>query len=233
MEYANQRISMRSGNARYSARPSVGSGSCGRVVSGFFAAMRRQLASPARRERALHRDMAAMPAAAHATLRIEIEAAADALRQGSRATVQELALIKRHGSSRSRWTRPPGLRCFGLIRGPLEAQPGHHRQMTQDQPETSREQLARQAVEAYNELTAHVEELSPQAAQAVRSLRETLTSLVALGTAADLQIADMEKTMEEFEAIFYSGDVTVSARLLRRHLTPEQRAELARLITEP
>jgi hypothetical protein len=25
----------------------------------------------------------------------------------------------------------------------------------------------------------------------------------------------------------------VSARLLRRHLTPEQRAELARLITEP
>jgi phage shock protein A len=105
--------------------------------------------------------------------------------------------------------------------------------MTQDQPETSREQLARQAVEAYNELTAHIEELSPQAAQAVRSLRETLTSLVALGTAADLQIADMEKTMEEFEAIFYSGDVTVSARLLRRHLTPEQRAELAQLITEP
>ena len=43
----------------------------------------------------------------------------------------------------------------------------------------------------------------------------------------------MERTMEEFEAIFYSGDVTVSARLLRRHLTPEQRAELARLITEP
>ena len=74
--------------------------------------------------------------------------------------------------------------------------------MTQDQPETSREQLARQAVEAYNELTAHAEELSPGAAQAVRSLRETLTSLVALGTAADLQIADMERTMEEFEAIY-------------------------------
>jgi len=110
---------------------------------------------------------------------------------------------------------------------------GHHRQMTQNQPETSREQLAKQAVAAYNELTAHAEELSPQAAQAVRSLRETLTSLVALGTAADLQIADMEHTMEEFEAIFYSGDVTVSARLLRRHLTPQQRAELARLITEP
>src|SRR5262249_30891219 len=84
-----------------------------------------------------------------------------------------------------------------------------------------------------NELTAHAEELSPEAAKAVRSLRETLTSLVALGTAADLQIADMERTMEEFEAIFYSGDVSVSARLLRRHLTPEQRAELARLIIEP
>jgi len=105
--------------------------------------------------------------------------------------------------------------------------------MTQDQPEIPREELARQAVEAYNELTAHAAELSPEAAQAVRSLRETLTSLVALGTAADLQIADMERTMEEFEAIFYSGDVTVSARLLRRHLTAEQRAELARLITEP
>jgi hypothetical protein len=104
--------------------------------------------------------------------------------------------------------------------------------MTQDQPETPREQLARAAVEAYNELTGHAEELSPQVAQAVRSLRETLTSLVALGTAADLQMAEMERTMEEFESIFYGGDVTVSARLLRRHLTEEQRAELARLITE-
>ena len=110
---------------------------------------------------------------------------------------------------------------------------GHDRRMTQDQPENSREQIARQAVEAYNQLTAHAGELSPGAAQAVRSLRETLTSLVALGTAADLQIADMERTMEEFEAIFYGGDVAVSARLLRRHLTPEQRAELARLLTEP
>ncbi len=105
--------------------------------------------------------------------------------------------------------------------------------MTQDQPQTPHEQLAREAVEAYHELTAHAEELSPQAAHAARSLRETLTSLVALGTAADLQIAEMEKTMEEFESIFYGGDVTVSARLLRRHLTSEQRAELARLLTEP
>ena len=105
--------------------------------------------------------------------------------------------------------------------------------MSQDQPEAPRGQLAREAVEACNELTAHAEELSPEAAQAVRSLRESLASLVALGTAADLQIAEMERTMEEFEAIFYGGDVTVSARLLRRHLSAEQRAELARLITAP
>jgi len=59
------------------------------------AAMRRELATPARRERSLHRDMAAKPEAAHAALRIEYEAVADALRQGTRATVQELALIKR------------------------------------------------------------------------------------------------------------------------------------------
>ena len=105
--------------------------------------------------------------------------------------------------------------------------------MSQDQPDTPREQLARGAIEAYNELTAHAEELSPEAAQAVRSLRESLTSLVALGTAADLQIAEMEQTMKDFESIFYGGDVTVSARLLRRHLSAGQRAELARLIAEP
>ena len=105
--------------------------------------------------------------------------------------------------------------------------------MSQDQPEAPRGQLAREAVEAYNELTAHAEALSPEAAQAVRSLRESLTSVVALGTAADLQIAEMEETMEEFEAIFYGGNVTVSARLLRRHLSAEQRADLARLITAP
>jgi hypothetical protein len=44
---------------------------------------------------------------------------------------------------------------------------------------TPRGQLARQNVEAYSELTAHAEELSPEAAQAVGGLRETLTSLVA------------------------------------------------------
>jgi pimeloyl-ACP methyl ester carboxylesterase len=66
-----------------------------------IAAMRRPLTSPQRRERAMHRAMAAAPDAAHtAAVRIEFEAVADALRHGSRATVQELALIKRP------WTFP-------------------------------------------------------------------------------------------------------------------------------
>ena len=60
-----------------------------------IAVMRRTMVSPARRERALHRDLAATPAAEHAALRIEYEAVADALRPGTRATVQELALTKR------------------------------------------------------------------------------------------------------------------------------------------
>jgi pimeloyl-ACP methyl ester carboxylesterase len=59
-----------------------------------IAAMRRELASPARRERSLRRDMATTPEAAHAGLRIEHEAVADALWPGPRATVQELALTK-------------------------------------------------------------------------------------------------------------------------------------------
>jgi pimeloyl-ACP methyl ester carboxylesterase len=50
------------------------------------AAMRWELANPARRERLLHRDMAAAPQAAHAALQIEYEAVADALRPGTRAT---------------------------------------------------------------------------------------------------------------------------------------------------
>jgi len=121
----------------------------------------------------------------------------------------------------------------GVLQSRQKPRSRHHRQMSQDQPEAPREQLARQATEAYNELTAHSGALSPEAAQAARSLRNTLTSLVALGTAADLQIAEMERTMAEFEAIFYGGEITVSARLLRRHLSVDQRTELARLITEP
>jgi pimeloyl-ACP methyl ester carboxylesterase len=59
-----------------------------------LAMMRWSLASPARRERSLRREMTATPAARHAGLRIEYEAVADALRPGTRATVQELALIR-------------------------------------------------------------------------------------------------------------------------------------------
>jgi pimeloyl-ACP methyl ester carboxylesterase len=59
------------------------------------AAMRRELASPARRERSLQRELAGAPEAAHAALRIEYEAVTDALRPGTRATVQELAITRR------------------------------------------------------------------------------------------------------------------------------------------
>jgi pimeloyl-ACP methyl ester carboxylesterase len=64
--------------------------------------MRWSLASPARRERSLRREMAAAPQAKHAGLRIEFEAVADALRQGTRGAVQELAL------SRPPWPFPLG-----------------------------------------------------------------------------------------------------------------------------
>jgi len=60
-----------------------------------LAAMRRSLATPARRERALRHDLAATPGASREGLRIELEAVADALRQGPRATMQELVVLKR------------------------------------------------------------------------------------------------------------------------------------------
>jgi pimeloyl-ACP methyl ester carboxylesterase len=60
-----------------------------------IAAMRRTMVSPARRDRFLRRDLAATPPEAHAEVRIEYQAVADALRPGTRATVQELALTKR------------------------------------------------------------------------------------------------------------------------------------------
>jgi pimeloyl-ACP methyl ester carboxylesterase len=60
-----------------------------------IAAMRRQVVSRARRERSLQRELAGAPEAAHAALRIEYAAVADALRPGTRATVQELAISKR------------------------------------------------------------------------------------------------------------------------------------------
>jgi pimeloyl-ACP methyl ester carboxylesterase len=60
-----------------------------------LAAMKWSLASPARLERSLRREMATTPKAKHPGLRIEFEAVADALRPGTRGAVQELALIRR------------------------------------------------------------------------------------------------------------------------------------------
>lgn len=57
--------------------------------------MRRELTNPARRERALRRELATEPEAAHSAARIEFDAVEDALRPGVRAAVQELALTKR------------------------------------------------------------------------------------------------------------------------------------------
>lgn len=59
-----------------------------------IARMRRQVGSEAKRERLLRRDIATTPEAMHANWRIEIDAVADALRPGTRAAVQEVALTK-------------------------------------------------------------------------------------------------------------------------------------------
>jgi pimeloyl-ACP methyl ester carboxylesterase len=71
------------------------------------AAMRRQLATPARRESHLRRDLAATPGARHAALRIEYDAVADALGPGTRAVVQELALLKRPWAFPLSGVKPP------------------------------------------------------------------------------------------------------------------------------
>lgn len=70
--------------------------------------MRWSLVSAAWRERSLRRELAATPEAKHASLRLEYEAVADAMRQGTRATVQELALI-----------RPPWPFPLGEVRTPV------------------------------------------------------------------------------------------------------------------
>ncbi len=59
-----------------------------------FTVMRWSLASPARRERSLRREMAVTPEGKQAGLRIEFEAVADALRPGTRGAVQEVALLR-------------------------------------------------------------------------------------------------------------------------------------------
>jgi hypothetical protein len=100
--------------------------------------------------------------------------------------------------------------------------------MTTDQPDTTSEHLATGSGNASGD------DLFPAgSAVTAETEEEALTSLLALGNAADAQMTAMERTMAEFQAIFYGNDLTHSARLLRRNLTTEQRAELARLITEP
>ena len=99
--------------------------------------------------------------------------------------------------------------------------------MTTDQPETTSEHLAGAGKARDGDLFPAGSAATPETEE------EALTSLLALGNAADAQMSAMERTMAEFQAIFYGSDLTQSARLLRRNLTPEQRAELARLITEP
>jgi pimeloyl-ACP methyl ester carboxylesterase len=56
--------------------------------------MRWSLIIPAWRERSLRREMAKTPEARQAGLQLEFEAVADALRQGTRGAVQELALLR-------------------------------------------------------------------------------------------------------------------------------------------
>ncbi len=97
--------------------------------------------------------------------------------------------------------------------------------MTTDQPETVSEHPATG--------TGNAGDAPAGAAVPAEGEEEALTSLLALGNAADAQMTAMEQTMSEFQEIFYGNDLAHSARLLRRNLTPEQRAELARLITEP
>jgi pimeloyl-ACP methyl ester carboxylesterase len=87
--------------------------------------MRWSLASPAWRERSLRREMAAAPEAKHADLRIEFDAVADALRQGTRGAVQELAISRPPWPSRS--VRSPRQCACGTVpvtltcRSPLRA----------------------------------------------------------------------------------------------------------------
>ncbi|HEX9624950.1 MAG TPA: alpha/beta hydrolase [Streptosporangiaceae bacterium] len=60
-----------------------------------FTVMKWQLATPARRERALRSALVGAPESREADFRIEIEAFADALRPGTRGLVQEVAMTKR------------------------------------------------------------------------------------------------------------------------------------------
>jgi pimeloyl-ACP methyl ester carboxylesterase len=104
--------------------------------------MRWSLASPARRERSLRREMAATPEAKHAGLRIEFEAVADALRQGTRGALQDLAV-----------SRPPWPFPLSEIKTPVRL--WHGARDTNAPPATAR-RLARELPDA----TLHISDSS-------------------------------------------------------------------------
>jgi pimeloyl-ACP methyl ester carboxylesterase len=121
--------------------------------------MRWSLASPARRELALRREMAATPEAKHAGLRIEFEGVADALRQGTRATVQELALI-----------RPPWGFPLSEVKMPVHLWHGAH---DTNSPIANSRRLARELPDA----TLHVSDSSDHDIGHDRS--DEITSVIA------------------------------------------------------
>jgi pimeloyl-ACP methyl ester carboxylesterase len=124
-----------------------------------LAVMRWSLASPARRERSLRREMATTPEAKHAGLRLEFEAVADALRQGTRATVQELALI-----------RPPWPFPLSAVKTPVHL---WHGALDTNVPIASSRHLARELPDA----TLHVSESSDHDIGHERS--DEITSVIA------------------------------------------------------
>lgn len=101
--------------------------------------------------------------------------------------------------------------------------------MTADQPgsDSVREDLARQAAEAYAVLTEQAEAVPGERAEAILRVREFLTGFAAYYTAMDRRLADQERITD----LFLGGDVGLLAELLSSRLTPRQREELARLIS--
>lgn len=121
--------------------------------------MRWSLAGPAKVERALRREMAGKPEAKHAGLRIEYEAVADALRQGTRGAVQELALI-----------RPPWPFALANIKTPVHL---WHGARDTNAPIATSRHLARELPDA----TMHVSDSSDH--DIGHDLSEEITSVIA------------------------------------------------------
>lgn len=91
-----------------------------------------------------------------------------------------------------------------------------------------REQLAREAAAAYEELTRQAEALPPDRAQAILRVRDFVAGFAAYYTAMDRRLGDQEQITD----LFLGQDLPLLATLLRNRLTTAQRRELAGLITE-